>query len=169
MLADSENIMRSELLNWPCDLFTWCRLTTLVALLVSSPAMAQIGPVPGDEGAIQSYLGMWSRNADITAAAVDRFYAPSVVYYGKRLSRAEVLADKLRYIRAWPVRRYAEVPGSIKAQCNADRSLCHVSVIMAWHRTGRTDDVSVGRARVAFDFVPADGTRKIARESARNL
>ena len=131
--------------------------------------MAQVAPVPGDEGAIQAYLTMWSRNSGITAAAVDRFYAPSVVYYGKRLSREEVLADKLRYIQAWPVRQYAEVPGSIEGRCNADRSLCHVSVIMAWRRTGRTHKVSVGRARIVFDFVPVDGSRKIARESARNL
>ena len=141
----------------------------LSALLACNPALAQNGPVPGDEGAIQSYLTMWSHNADITAAAVGRFYAPTVVYYGKRLSRAQVLADKLRYIQAWPMRRYAEVPGSIEASCNPDRSRCRVSVIMAWRRRGRDAKVSVGRARIAFDFVPADGGRKIARESARNL
>ena len=37
-------------------------------------------------------------NSKVAAAAVDRFYAPSVIYYGKRFSRADVLADKLRYI-----------------------------------------------------------------------
>ena len=145
------------------------RLALVAGILACGPAVAQSGPVPGDEAAIQSYLALWSRNADVTAAAVDRFYAPTVVYYGKRLSRAEVLADKLRYIRAWPERHYTEIPGSIAAHCNADRSRCRVSVIMAWHRTGRTGQVSTGRARIAFDFVPADGARKIARESARNL
>lgn len=144
-------------------------LALLVPLAAVSSAFAQAGPVPGDEGAIQAYLAMWSHNDAVTAAAVDRFYAPSVVYYGKRFSRAEVLADKLRYIKAWPVRHYAEVPGSIQARCNADRSRCHVSVIMAWRRVGRSAGVSVGRARVAFDFVPAEGGRKIARESARDL
>ena len=146
-----------------------CRLTITAFLLACGPAVAQTGPVPGDESAIQAYLAMWSRNSEVTAAAVDRFYAPSVVYYGKRLSRTQVLADKLHYIKAWPVRRYSEVPGSIEAHCNADRSRCRVSVIMAWHRVGRAQEISVGRARVAFDFVPADGGRKIARESAHNL
>ena len=80
-----------------------------------------------------------------------------------------MLADKLRYIRAWPVRRYSEVPGSIGAHCNSDRSLCSVSIIMAWRWSGRNAKVSVGRARLAFDFVPADGSRKIVRESARNM
>ena len=144
-------------------------LTLLTAVLVCGPAFAQSGPEPGDEGAIQAYLAMWSHNADVTAAAVDRFYAPTVVYYGKRFSRAQVLADKLRYIRAWPVRHYSEVPGSMEASCNADRSRCRVSVIMAWRRLGRDAEVSTGRARIAFDFVPVEGGRKIARESARPL
>ena len=108
-------------------------LTLLTAVLVCGPAFAQSGPEPGDEGAIQAYLAMWSHNADVTAAAVDRFYAPTVVYYGKRFSR------------------------------------CRVSVIMAWRRLGRDAEVSAGRARIAFDFVPVDGGRKIARESARPL
>ena len=40
----------------PATLFAW------------HPAMAQTGPVPGDEGAIQTYLAMWSRNADCVSA-----------------------------------------------------------------------------------------------------
>lgn len=145
------------------------RITLLALLFACSPALAQSGPVPGDEGAIQAYLSMWSHNADVTSASVQRFYAPLVTYYGSCLNRAQVLADKLRYIKAWPVRHYSEVPGSIVARCNADRSRCRVSVIMAWRRFGRNAAVSVGRARIAFDFVPVEGGRKIARESARNL
>lgn len=133
------------------------------------PVRAQQGPVPGDESAIQAYLALWSHNADVTAAAVDRFYAPSVLYYGKHLTRAQVLADKQAYIKAWPVRHYSEVPGTIQAHCNGDRSRCRVSVIMAWRRVSRHARVSVGRARIAFDFVPVAGGRRIARESARDL
>ena len=144
-------------------------LTLLTAILAFSPALAQNGPEPGDEGAIQAYLAMWSHNAEVTAAAVDRFYAPVVVYYGKRLNRAQVLADKLRYIQAWPIRHYSEVPGSIEASCNASRNLCRVSVVMTWRRLGRDAKISSGRARLAFDFVPVEGSRKIAREAAHNL
>lgn len=140
-----------------------------VGLALAAPARAQSGPEPGDEGAIGAYLAMWSHNADVTAAAVDRFYAPRVTYYGKRFTRAQVLADKLRYIKAWPVRHYAEVPGTIKARCNGDRSQCRVSAIMSWRRVARDARVSTGRARITFDFVPADGGRKIARETARPL
>lgn len=144
-------------------------LAAAALLAVEGAALAQAGPVPGDEGAIGAYLAMWSHNADVTAAAVERFYAPTVTYYGRRFTRAQVLADKLRYIKAWPVRHYAEVPGSIQARCNGDRSLCRVSAIMTWRRIARDARVSTGRARIGFDFVPVEGGRKIARETARPL
>ena len=139
-------------------------------LLVARPARAQDvdgGTKAEAEQAIQAYLVIWSQNADVTQAAVKRFYAPRALYYGHSLSRAQIFADKLAYIRRWPQRSYRELPGSLTTHCNGDRSLCRVSVDMAWQRSGvRT--VS-GRAHMTFDFVPADGARKIARESARIL
>ena len=139
-------------------------------LFVTPPARAQ-GTDGGTEAeaeqAIQAYLAIWSRNAGVTRAAVERFYAPRALYYGHSFSRAQILADKLAYIRRWPQRSYRELPGSLTTHCNGDRSLCRVSVDMAWRRSGLTT-VS-GRARMIFDFVPADGARKIARESARIL
>lgn len=121
------------------------------------------------EQAVQAYLALWSRNSGINEASVERFYAPNVVYYGKSMSREAVLADKQAYIRQWPSRDYREVPDSLTATCNADRSLCKVSADMTWRRVSRGSDVSTGRARLTFDFVPAEGRRKIAKESARIL
>ena len=137
----------------------------------SRPASAQAdNATKADaEQDLQAYLAMWSSDAGVTAASVSRFYAPHVVYYGKAFSREQVLADKRAYIRAWPVRSYREVPGTLEARCNDDRSLCHVSAEMTWRRVNHNDRISTGRARISFDFVPADGARKIARESARLL
>ena len=121
------------------------------------------------ERAIQAYLAMWGSGGRFDAQSVARFYAPQVVYYGKHFSRAQVLADKRRYARAWPVRHYAEVPGSFSGHCNAARTLCKVGVTMRWRRVGDAGKVSTGRARLGFDFVPVEGGRKIARESATIL
>ena len=145
-------------------------LAALVPLLLASPARA--GEADGGtkaeaEQAIQAYLAMWSRDAGVTRSAVDHFYAPRTSYYGHSFSRAQILADKLAYIKRWPQRSYAEVPGSLSARCNADRSLCTVSVDMAWRRVGAR--IVSGKAHMVFDFVPVDGGRKIARESARIL
>lgn len=146
-------------------------VATLVTSSVGAVAQTQTdnGTEADAEHALQAYLAMWSSNSGVTAAAVDRFYAPQVVYYGKHFSRAQVLADKQAYIRAWPQRAYHELPGTFSARCNADRTRCHVTADMSWRRVSRTGKVSVGRARLGFTFIPVDGGRKIARESAKLL
>jgi hypothetical protein len=141
----------------------------LAAMPAAHAQIADPGSKAEAEHAVQNYLAMWSSNAAINDASVSRFYAPRVVYYGKSFSRAQVLADKTTYVRRWPVREYREVPGSFVAHCNADRSLCKVSADMTWRRVNTSNAVSVGRARLTFDFVPVEGGRKIARESARIL
>ena len=147
-------------------------LVALVAgmtLQTSAAAATDGGSEAEAERAIQAYLAMWSRDADIDATSVSRFYAPRVVYYGKSFGRAQILKDKLAYIRIWPERHYREVPGTFAAHCNGGRRICRVSIDMAWRRVGRHHVVSTGRARLTFDFIPVDGGRKIARESARIL
>ena len=120
------------------------------------------------EHAIQAYLALWAHDRDINPTSIERFYAPRAVYYGHAYSRAQILADKQAYIRRWPQRAYREIPGTLSAHCNADRSHCIVGVVMAWRRVGAAG-LSTGEARLTFDFVPSEGARKIARESARVL
>jgi hypothetical protein len=150
-------------------LFALAAALTLSAAPAAHAQIADPGSKAEAERAVQGYLAMWSNNQAINAASVARFYAPRVIYYGKAFSRAQVLADKTTYIRHWPMRIYKEVPGSFAAHCNADRSLCKVTADMTWRRVSTKNAVSVGRARLTFDFVPVEGGRKIARESARIL
>ena len=144
-------------------------LATFALAMYAAAAMADSGDggTKADaERAVQAYLAIWSRNVDVTKKSVERFYAPRVLYYGKAFMREQVLVDKQSYIRHWPVRAYREVPGSFQAICNAGRSLCKIRVIMAWRRSDARGHVASGRAQMSFDFVPADGARKIAREAA---
>lgn len=76
---------------------------------------------------LEEYVRTWEDDARVNAATVARFYAPRVNYYGKRLSRQQVLADKLRYVRAYPRRSYAIAPGTARFDCAADRSACVVT------------------------------------------
>ncbi len=121
------------------------------------------------ENAMQAYLAMWSRDQDVNAESVARFYAPHVVYYGKPMTRAQVLADKRAFIKHWPVRHYAQAPGTFSGRCDSNRTRCTVSAIMTWQRVDNANRTSKGRARINLEFVPVDGTRKIARESAQML
>lgn len=154
------------------SLFRCLAANAILMVSLSAPARAQIAdnaPKADAERAVQAYLAMWSSDKDINAASVTRFYAPRVIYYGKAYSRTQVLDDKKAYIRQWPIRRYTEVPGSFTGHCNPGRTLCKVNADMTWRRVSRSHQVSIGRARLSFDFVPVEGNRKIARESAQIL
>ena len=145
---------------------------TVLFLAAATPVRAQIadGATKADaERALQAYLAVWSSEERFKPATVTRFYAPHVVYYGKSFSRAQVLGDKEAYLRQWPIRHYRVVPGSFTATCDPAKTLCKVTADMVWHRVSRTGQVSDGRARLTFDFIPVEGGRKIAREAAHLL
>lgn len=145
---------------------------TVAVTLMTLPSAADATDDGGRafaEHAMQAYLAMWSRDRDVNAKAVARFYAPHVVYYGKPMSREQVLADKRTYIRQWPTRDYKALPGTFTGKCEPGLDRCTITAVMTWRRVDRNERVSIGRARISLDFVPVDGTRKIARESARLL
>ena len=48
-------------------------------------------------------------------------------YYGKPTSRAEVLKDKERYVKSWPVRSYRLLADTLQTSCDESRSSCQIS------------------------------------------
>jgi hypothetical protein len=117
---------------------------------------------------LEAYVQTWSTNAGVNAATVDNYYAEHGVYYGKPMSRPQVLRDKLRYIAVWPERRYRIVPGTVSASCDHQRTMCRVSGIMQWDRRSRTGARSVGSAKLSLTLSRASGG-KIVQESASIL
>lgn len=141
-------------------------LGTLVAVLVAGRVSA--APANGSE-VLQAFLTLWSRDSGVTAASVDRLYAPTVIYYGKHLSRADILADKQRFARHWPTRSYQDVPGSVTTHCEPDGLRCSLRAVIDWRRATRDGVETTGRAQLRLEFLPIEGNRKIVRESARPL
>ena len=117
---------------------------------------------------LEAYVQTWSTNAGVNAATVGNYYADHGVYYGKPMSRPQVLRDKLRYIAVWPERHYRIVPGTVSASCDHQRTLCRVSGIMQWDRRSRTGARSVGSAKLSLTLSRASGG-KIVQESASIL
>ena len=144
-----------------------CALLSLFA----NPAFAQTaqsaGGGPAAERLFQGYLALWSKDADINAAAIARFYAPSVSYYGRHFDRDQLLAEKRAFIRNWPVRRYEEVPGSMVARCEPGRMVCHTLVDVRWQRISRHGRTDAGTSKMAFTFAMIGKDLKITKESAR--
>ena len=50
-----------------------------------------------------------------------------VEYYGKASSRAEVLKDKERYIKSWPVRSYRLLTETFRTSCEESTSSCRIN------------------------------------------
>ena len=54
-------------------------------------------------------------------------------YYGKSTARADVLKDKERYVRSWPVRSYRLLADTIRTSCNEGQSSCQVSGLLEFN------------------------------------
>ena len=112
-----------------------------------------------------THVSTWSTDPGVNAANVAHHYADRTIYYGKRMSRREVLRDKLRYIAVWPRRRYSIIPGTVSVRCDRQRTVCRVSGIVQWDRRSRRGELSIGRARLTLTLSGASGN-KLIRESA---
>lgn len=114
---------------------------------------------------MDGYLAIWSRNAAITPATVARLYGRRVDYYGHPMSTDAVYRDKLAFAKAWPLRRYAAVPGTVANDCGAAVQTCRVSAVMRWSRADGAGRGGSGTNTVRLDLAREDGTLKIVRES----
>src|SRR5262249_54038767 len=85
-------------------------------------------------------------------------YSEQVSYYGKMLTKAEVLAGKRTFFQRWPGRRYAVVRNSVEITCS-DMSTCKVDGRLDWETTNRQAR-SVGSASFSYTWtlVPELGT-----------
>ena len=94
-------------------------------------------------------------------------YEPQVAYYGKRVERPVVLADKRRYIARWPHRSYRLTPGTVRMAPAAggghDVTFEYVFEVSDGKRT------SAGRGRTRLSLRSAGTGFVIAREEGEVL
>lgn len=58
--------------------------------------------------------------------ALNNLYADSVRYYGKEMSREQVIAETHRFLARWPIREYKPKENSITIDCNGELLICTV-------------------------------------------
>lgn len=141
--------------------------------LSGSPAMAQpaAGVAMDPAGArrwLEDYVRIWSSDRAVNADTVNTYYAPVVTYYGKRMTRRQVLDDKRRYIRTYPGRMYEIVEGSVAVGCDGARTLCTTSGVMRVHLTDRAGRTLMRTARLRL-AISATGGGQIIGESAVDI
>ena len=101
-----------------------------VALAVSATATTPADAVPVSEMKARTaeiatrYLEVWSSSAWASLEGVPYVYGPRVRFYGRNYSQADLIAEKQRFIRQWPQRRYTHRPGSMQVICNDAQQRC---------------------------------------------
>ena len=82
-------------------------------------------------------------------------------YYGKSTIRAEVLKDKERYVKSWPVRAYRLLTETMRTSCNESQSSCQVSGLLEFNLSNpATGKTSAGTSSFEYGIrFGADGGR----------
>jgi hypothetical protein len=79
-----------------------------------------------------SYLRIWSSSDEAALRDVHEVYAPRVNYYGRFLDKRGITAEKMRFVRRWPVRSYSLRPGTTRVDCDPARRSCVVRTLIDW-------------------------------------
>lgn len=79
---------------------------------------------------VQSLLTAHSLLDEFALQRLRKSYAPTVSYYGKSVSLADVVRDKQDYFERWPERAYEVVPSSVSVSCVG--AICNVQGVYRW-------------------------------------
>jgi hypothetical protein len=149
-----------------------------VLCLVGTPSLAQ---VPERDLATMrdlsadlanSYLRIWSSSDEGALADVHEVYASRVNFYGRVLDKRAITAEKMRFVRRWPIRRYSLRPGTTRVDCDYNGRTCVVRTLINWEaaapaRRAVSRGVSEFKLGVGFSgqqpLVISEGGRVIAR------
>ncbi len=135
-----------------------------IPILLALSTAAGASPAQRD-ARMDEYLSIWARNDAINPSTVARLYAAHVDYYGRPMSAGAVYRDKLAFVRRWPVRSYAAVPGTVVNDCDDASPRCRVTAVMRWSRADGAGRGGSGTNTVRLDLARENGTLKIVRES----
>jgi hypothetical protein len=94
-----------------------------------------------------------SRSDREATSFLDRIYPAQLLYFGKRSSKAYVMAEKRAFLDRWPKRAYAVRPGSISTTCDPRNNSCTVSGIVDWRVASvQRNAISTGSAKFQLTF-----------------
>ena len=125
-----------------------------------------------------TYLDSVSGSGDGMVAAAPRFYAERVQFHGRSLSLAALMAEKRRFVRRWPERRYEAQGGATQPACNAATATCIVRTTFDFRadnpaRGARSQGVSELTLTISFagprPVIVAESSRVLRRYGAGAL
>ena len=122
------------------------------------------------EDVAYAYLDAWSSENKTALTGFDHLYAAQVMFFGRRIERAAVRDDKLRFARRWPIRHYDPRPATMNIACDVEAKLCRVRSVLDYRaesplRHARTE----GSAEFELGISFAGLQPEIVYESGRVL
>ena len=107
-------------------------LATLATSMFVATAHAQsLAGMQARTAAIaQRYLEVWSSDGAAAVQGVPYVYGPTVQFYGRTYSQAQLMAEKRRAVAQWPIRRYRMRPGTVQIICNEGEMKCGVRSVI---------------------------------------
>lgn len=79
-----------------------------------------------------TYLQRWSSGDGRALADVSGLYGPRVSFHGEFIDQRNLFAQKRRFARRWPIRRYEHRPGTMRITCDNAKQACLVRSIIDW-------------------------------------
>ena len=108
------------------------------------------------DAAMAAARTFFEKSSEPNSAALDyldRLYPPQVLYYGKIVSKDEVMSEKKAFIERWPERTYSTVPGTLNATCDPVGPSCSVSGMITFRAySASRNETSSGTASFALGF-----------------
>ena len=119
------------------------------------------------QGLTADYLDAFSRGDESQASAA-RFYGSQVRFHGRTMTVTALIAEKRRFARRWPERRYE--PRGMKTVCNAQLATCIVRATVAFQAgSASRDALSSGLAELVLEVNFSGSRPVIVSESSRVL
>lgn len=98
----------------------------------------------------------------------NHIYGENVAFYGRQLTKREVLQDKAKYADRWPVRSSITRPGTVSTQCSEE--LCRVTGVYDWMVSDpKRNKSSRGSATFEYQIRMVEGSTIIISEDGKIL
>ncbi|GEP09663.1 hypothetical protein [Methylobacterium gnaphalii] len=116
------------------------------------------------------YLGSVSSSSEAMLASAPHFYGSRVRFHGRVTSLTALIAEKRRFVRRWPERRYQPQAGATRIACNVASTSCTLRTVIDFRAENPARGArSQGLSELALTISFAGERPVIVSESSRVL
>jgi hypothetical protein len=128
------------------------------------PQQQYVNAVGGREVQLLTILMTAFSRGDLES--LSHVYSDDVVYYGKRMPKSDVMADKRKFMTRWPTRNYVVRPDSVTGTCGNETKACVMQGVVDWEAANSTKH-STGVANFIYTLEPDEKTGlRVTEESS---